>query len=88
MTGRPRLRLLPGGRRRTCAEPRPRRDVLLELAGLRIVAEARVLLVVLADKPGLLEVVVADPQVRAALLPLLDAAEEYEEHAERARGEG
>lgn len=87
MTAR-RFRVLLGGMHRGRVAPvRPDRDVLLELAGLRVMVEARALLVVMSDSPGLLEAVVRDPQVRAALLPLLDAVEEYEERADVARAD-
>lgn len=88
MTTRRHLRLLPGGRRGRPGPIAPDRDVLLEVAGLRVVVEARALLVVLSNAPGLLEAIVLDPQARAALLPLLDAVEEYEERAEAVRLDG
>lgn len=87
MSGRPYLRLLPGGRRQACREPVPP-SVLLDSSRSRIVLEARALLVMLTATPGLLESIAADPRTRAALLPLLDAVQEYEGHAGVARVDG
>jgi hypothetical protein len=63
-----------------------RPEELLERSTGRLVAAARELADKLIGTPGALERLMADdPHTWAALLPLLDAAVEYEGHAEVVR---
>jgi len=81
---RPGLRLLPGGRTEQ-SPPALHPEALLKISGVRVLVAARGFAVAVGTEPGLLESLLADPRVRAVLLALLDAVDEYEGH-EASRG--